>query len=369
MSNRCLAGLKVLDLSQYLPGPFATLMLADLGAEVVKIEPPGGDPMRGLAPIDADGEGLSWRAVNGGKTIVRLDLKAAAGQDRLARLVERADVLLESFRPGVMARLGFPAERLEALNPRLVHCALTGWGYSGPRARAAGHEIGYAAAAGGLDYQGPAAAPCPSFPPVGDMVAGLSAAMAILAAVLRARSSGEGAFLDCAIFESILALQFYPQTLALNGPLGREESVLNGGAACYRIYRTADRRFVSLGALEAKFWAAFCHAVGRPEWAARHGEPIPQKALIGEVEALFAAHPLAHWQAVLAEADCCFEPLLSPEEVRRDPHVVARGLVHGGDSPEEAVEIAAPVLIDGAPPPRRPAPREHTAEEVLKDWG
>ncbi|SDH37760.1 CaiB/BaiF CoA transferase family protein [Roseospirillum parvum] len=369
MSGPCLAGLRVLDLSQYLPGPFATLMLVDFGAEVVKVEPPAGDPMRGLEPIGADGEGLSWRAVNGGKTVVRLDLKDPADQDRLARLVERADVLLESFRPGVMARLGFAAERLAELNPRLVHCALTGWGYTGPRSKAAGHEIGYAAAAGALDYQGPAAAPCASFPPVGDMVAGLSAALAILAAVLRARAEGQGAFLDCSIFESVLALQFYPQTLALNGPLGREESVLNGGAACYRVYRAADGRFVSLGALEAKFWAAFCRAVGREDWVARQAEPMPQTDLIGEVADLFAAHPLAHWQAVLAEADCCFEPLLTPEEVRRDPHVVARGLVHGGDAPGGAVEVAAPVLIDGAPPPRRAAPRECPAEAVLAAWG
>lgn len=153
MLNDCLAGIRVLDLSQYIPGPYATLLMADLGAEVVKVEPPAGDPLRGLPPLKADGISHLYEAVNKGKTIIRLDLKSDGDNAMLADLVKGADVLLESYRPGVMERLGFGWDRLESLNPRLVHCALSGFGQTGPLRLRAGHDNTYMALAGALHGQ------------------------------------------------------------------------------------------------------------------------------------------------------------------------------------------------------------------------
>ena len=207
MLFNALAGTRVLDLSQYLPGPLATLALADFGADVLKIEPPAGDPMRKLPPLGQDGISRIYKACNRNKTTLLLDLKSEAGKARFERLLKQADVLLESFRPDVMTRLGFPHARINAINPRLIHCALTGYGQNGPLASAAGHDLNYMALAGGLSASGNRESPAISFPPVADHAAGLNAAMAILAALLGRITSGCGGFLDISIAESVLPWQ------------------------------------------------------------------------------------------------------------------------------------------------------------------
>ncbi len=362
--GRCLTGVRVLDVSQYLPGPYATQILADLGAEVVKIEPPAGDPMRAIGPAGRDGVSAFYKQINAGKTIVRLDLKSADGKARFRDLVGGADVLLESLRPGAMARLGFSVEDLRRLNPRLVHCALSGFGQDGPAAQRAGHDIGYMAMAGGLATSGIAARPVIAHPPTADFASGLQAALAIVAALVRRATTGAGASIDVSIAESVLAWQ----GMTLSGAPSRGEGLLNGGAACYQIYETADGRFVTLGALEEKFWAAFCHAVNREDWIARQGEPLPQRALIGEVAALMRTRTRDVWVGDMANVDCCFEAILEPDEVAADPQVRARGLVTQTTGADPMIEVLYPARFDGAQPVRRQPVKEVNAETVLRAW-
>ncbi len=366
MTATCLAGLRVIDLSQYLPGPFAGQILADLGAEVVKVEPPGGDPMRGIGPPDPDGVSAYYKLVNAGKRIVRIDLKAEAGRAAFSDLISKADVLLESYRPGMLARLGFGRPALAVLNPRLVHCALSGYGQTGPKVEKGGHDLNYLAWGGGLVTSGSAARPTISHPPVADHAGALQAVISILAALLRRERGGEGAFLDVSLAEAVLAWQAGQLTAALRGrPMTRGRDLLNGGAACYGIYRTADGRFVTLGALEPKFWAAFCEAVGRPDWLARQAEALPQDALIAEVAALFETQSLAEWQALLGGVDCCWQPVLEAEELLADPQAQARGLLRPSGS---LVEVLFPALMDDqAPEPRRPL-EEVSAGDVVQAW-
>ena len=366
----CLQGLRVLDLSQYLPGPYAAQILADLGAEVVKVEPPEGDPLRRLGPIDADGISPFYKLINAGKTVLRLDLKSDEGRTAFADLVQGADALIESFRPGALARLRFGPEALHALNPNLVHCALSGYGQSGPYAQRAGHDINYMAHGGGLATSGAPDRPVVAHPPTADYASGMQAALATLAALLRRERWGVGAFLDVSIAESVLAWQAVTMTAALRAghEPGRATALLNGGAACYQVYRTADGRFVTLGALESKFWAAFCRAAGRADWVARQWEPLPQRQLIMEVWELVSSRTLDQWLSMLAGVDCCFEAVLAPDEVPDHPQVHARGLVRRHDGRQPLVEVLFPALLNGeAPAPRQPW-REAEAGEILQRW-
>ncbi len=369
MPTRCLTGIRVLDLSQYLPGPFGAQILADLGAEVVKVEPPAGDPMRQVPPLDGDGLSAFYKLVNAGKTVVRIDLKDAAGKAAFLDLADRADALIESFRPGALARLGLGAEALRARNPRLVHCALSGYGQTGPDALKVGHDINYMAMAGGLANSGTAERPVGAHPPTADFASGMLAALSVLAALLRRERSGQGAAIDTSIAETVLAWQSLALTAAgRGGEAARGEGRLSGGAACYQVYETADGRFVTLGALEAKFWANFCRALGREDWIARHGEALPQTELIAAVAEAIAARPLAAWQALLAGVDCCYQAVLEPAEVPQDPQVRARGLLRAYPGPEPRVEVAFPALFDGAPPAPRARFEERTAEDLLAAW-
>lgn len=373
MPFRFLQGYRVLDLSQYAPGPYASLLLADLGADVVRIEPPGGEPMRRLGPRDADGLSAWYKAINRGKTIVALDLKSAAGKASFEALIGRADALLESYRPGVLDRLGFPDEKLAALYPRLIRCSLSGWGQTGPYRLKAGHDLNYLALCGGLALSGTSERPVASFPMVADHASGIQAALSILAALLgrdRKGGSGQGCRIDTSIAESVLPWGLWAlTTLPREGPpFARAGGFLNGGAACYQIYRTKDGGFVTLGAVEQVFWANFCQAVGRPDWTARHTEPTPQDGLIAEVAALFMGRDRAAWETLLKAVDCCFEPVYEPDEVVNHPQIVARRMVVRRDGPEPVYECRFPAWIDGAPPPAAEPLRFLNAAEALATW-
>ena len=370
-----LAGTRVLDLSQYIPGPYAGLMLADLGAEVVKVEPPGGDPARTLGPRDRDGISPYWKLVNGGKTIVELDLKSATGAAQFADLLRAADVLLESYRPGVLDRLGFGRARLTELNPRLVHAALSGYGQTGPWRLRTGHDLNYMALAGGLGVSGALAQdaqprPAMAAPPTADFASGLQTALAICGALIGRGRSGKGAFLDLSLAETVLAWQSNTLTSALRPGFepALAANLLNGGAACYQIYRAADGRWVTLAAIEEKFWRNFCAAVERPDWSARQWEKLPQRALIGELAALFATRPAAAWESTLGSVECCFAVALDPAEVPEHPQIAARAMLARRGGADAAVEALFPAHVDGAPPSRRPAPRIEIADAVVARW-
>jgi len=364
-----LAGVRVVDLSQWLPGPLAAQLLGDLGAEVLKIEPPQGDPMRSLDPPDADGTAFSYKLVNAGKRVLRVDLKNPALRTAVEPLLAKADVLVESFRPGTLERLGLGRAVLAALNPGLVHVALSGWGQDGPYRLRSGHDLNYMAVGGGLASSGTAETPVMTYPPVADHAAAQQAVIAVLGALFARSRSGRGAYLDVSLMESVLAWQSMPLTQAARGvPPARGRALLSGGAAYYQIYHTADGRAVTLAAIEPKFWQAFCSAVDRPQWLERQDEPLPQSALTAELAQLFAERTLADWRQLLGEVDCCFEPVVEPGELAHHPQVQARAqlVTHPGTAP--LVETLLGLRVDGAAPPQRTPVAELSLEQAVTFW-
>jgi crotonobetainyl-CoA:carnitine CoA-transferase CaiB-like acyl-CoA transferase len=370
-----LQGLRVLDLSRLLPGPYATLVLADLGADVVKLEDPaGGDYLRWMPPMA--GEQSGWfHALNRNKRSMALDLRRPEGPGVLLRLARRFDVVVESFRPGVLDRLGVGYEALSRENPAIVLCSISGYGQDGPYRDRAGHDIDYVALAGALAVNGPPERPVPLGVQVADVAGGSWPAVAgILAALVGRASTGRGAHVDVAMAEGALAMLALQQAAAdaRGTPLRRGMEQLNGGSACYAVYRASDGGWVALGALEPKFFRAFCEAVGRPELGDRQfddGGAGPR----AEVEAIFASRTRAEWGEFASRHDVCVMPVLEGDEPRRDPQVVHRRSFVEVPTPWEGRAmpgIASPVRFRGVEAPLRPAPRigEDTAA-VLGEAG
>jgi len=311
-----LGGVRVLDLSRLLPGPYASLVLADLGAQVDKVEDPnGGDYLRHMPPLQ-EGRGGMFNAINRNKRSITLALKHPAGRDALLAMLPRYDVLLEQFRPGVLERLGLGHATLRATNPRLVLCALTGYGQEGPMAHRAGHDVDYLARAGILGMTGPAGG-APQLPGVqlADFAGGMWCVIGILAALAKRAVTGEGATLDVSMTEC--AMQFglaaFGAVLA-GGSHARAEEPLTGGLAIYGTYATKDDRAVALGALEPKFAMAFLAAVGLPVDA---GAVVPgphQAELRAKVAEAFRTRTRDEWEAFAGAHDVCLEPVLTPEE-------------------------------------------------------
>ncbi len=367
MSDALLDGTRVLDLSQYLPGPSATQMLADMGADVIKVEPPGGDPLLGMSPLTGGAEGEAYyKAVNAGKSVLRIDLKSNEGREGFETLLSRADVLLESYRPGVMDRLGFTREALSSLNPQLIHCALTGYGQEGPKSGEGGHDINYMAITGGLSVTGVNKSPIAGWPPAADYTGALNSVNAILAALIRCQRTGEGAYVDLAMADTFMAWQPWGMTGQFHGqPMARNANLLNGGAACYGVYPTADDRFVTLGALEPKFWTNFCNSVGRDDWIDRQNEPLPQKDLIAEVKALISSQNLKHWERLLEGADCCYQAVLTYDEAAEHPQIQSRKQVRKQD---DHCQVMWPAHIDGKAPIDRPPYEEINLMQSFSKW-
>jgi alpha-methylacyl-CoA racemase len=329
-----LAGLRVLDLTRLLPGPVATLHLADLGAEVIKIEDTGaGDYARSLSAGAAPGEdSYFYRIVNRNKRGLRLDLKQPQGVEVFLRLARDADVIVEGFRPGVVDRLGVGYEAVKAINPRVVYCAITGYGQDGPWRDRAGHDINYVATAGVLDQIGTAGGPpvLPNFQ-IGDLLGGgMTAAVGILAAVIAAKASGEGRYVDVSMTDAVFAHAYTPllATLIHGRPRPRGEDDLSGALPGYGLYRTQDGRYMAVGALEPKFWATFCDAMERPDLKP-HGFVGGDKAawVRGELESLFAAQPFAYWERRFSVVDCGVTPVLPMDEALVHPQFQARDMV------------------------------------------
>ncbi len=350
-------GVKVLDLSAFLPGPLASLLLADMGAEVLKIEPPSGDAMMQLGPRDADGHPVFYEAVNAGKTVRRMDLKQPETRAEFLRLVAGFDVLIEGFRPGVMQRLGLGYAVLREVNPGLIYCSLSGYGATGPMAQRAGHDANYLAASGVLHRNG-AEAPVFYDPPLSDVAGSLFGVIAILGALRAREIDGQGCEIDIGLADTAMPLQLFQ--VAGYGATGavpqRRQTYLNGGAAYYQIYASADGRHIALGAAEPKFWRAFCEAAGRPEWIGREAEALPQTTLIADVAALICTLTLAECKTRFADPNCCVSPVLDLGEAIASPHHRARGLVR--PAPDGALQTLFPARVNGAPPAHRPKLRQ-----------
>ncbi len=377
-----LEGLKVLDLSRLLPGGFCTLLLADFGADVIKVEDTGtGDYLRWSPPhyegADRTAGGALFLALNRGKRSIRLDLKTDRGKDVLLRLAGDADVLLESFRPGVLDRLGVGYERLRERNPRLIYCAITGYGQDGPNRDRSGHDMNYLGLNGLLGLTGDAdGPPVQAAGQIADLGGGaLMAAIGVLIALRERERSGEGQLVDCSMFDGSLAwlAMVAAEALASGQAPSRGSLALAGGLTCYRPYRCADG-YVTLAALEPKFWRAFCHGVKRQDLLEHAFDP-PGSEAHAAVCQLVAGRTREQWRAFASEHDCCLEPVLALDEALESELVAAREMVVELAQPgarQQVKLLGAPVKLSRTPadPTRGPGPGlgEHT-DEILAAAG
>jgi len=340
---RPLDGVRVLDLTRLLPGAYATLQMADLGADVVKIEDPrGGDPARTMPPL-AGGVSVYFRILNRNKRSVTLDLRSPDAAGVLDALLARADVLVESFRPHTSRRLGVDAATLRARHPRLIHASITGFGQTGPYAERAAHDINYEAL-GGLLAGGDPEVPRKL---VADIGAAMNAASGILAALFQRERTGAGAAVDVAIHEAALSWLMFPAARELvGGPRAAgdaRELPIDGRSACYNIYRTADGGYLALGALEPKFWAGFCERVGRPDLIPLHGAQGDEQArVLADVRTLMRTRTRNEWVAHFTGVDVCLTPVNSVAEAIGDPQIEARGAIVRQDG---ASFVTTPIAV------------------------
>jgi len=376
-----LDGVRVLDLSRLLPGPVCTLHLADLGADVVKVEDTGaGDYARslGLAPTDgraaSDAPSAFFRMVNRNKRSLALDLKAPAGREAFLRLAQRADVIVESFRPGVVDKLGVGYAAVAARNPRIVYCSITGYGQTGPYRDRAGHDINYLGYAGVLDQTGTSGGPpALSNLQVADLLGGsMNASTAILAALFGASRTGQGSHVDVAMTEGSLAHNIF--ALHAIESLGRVQArgadLLTGGVPCYGVYATQDGRYLAVGALEGKFWRVLCEALDRPDLIAGQLSTGHAGALVRQqLAAVFAQQTQAQWIERLADIECCVSPVLSLDESLADAQVRARDMIVSGA--DGIRQYAPPFRLSGhafAITRSAPAQGQHSVE-ILREAG
>lgn len=307
------------------------MLLADMGADVIKVEDPDqGDYMRWTPPL-VDGQSVLFNSLNRNKKSVTLNLKTEAGRDLLLRLAENADVLVEGNRPGVMKRLGLGWDTLHARNPRLVMCSITGYGQDGPFAARAGHDINYMATAGGLGLNGSQGGPpVPLSVQVADVGGGgLQPAVAILGALVAVQRGGEGRWLDVSMTDGAVSWMSLILAARSGGEaVARGDQRLAGRHACYRVYACKGGGFYSVGALEPKFWGALCIAVGRPDLVGlQFSEGADGEQVHRVMEAVFASRTRSEWERDLAGLDACCEPVLELDEVASHPQVASRDLI------------------------------------------
>jgi len=364
-----LRDLKILDVSRLLPGPYATMILAEFGAHVIKVEDPsGGDPLRATTPKLQD-ESIYFSVLNRAKRSLTLNLKSEEGQGIFRRLVASSDVLVEGFRPGVMEKLGLDFESLKDTNPRLIYCAVTGYGQSGSDSGRAGHDLNYLAKSGLLDFLQKDGQPIvPGFQ-LTDIVGGtLHALVGILLALIQREKTGLGQLVDVSMADG--ALLFLPLILAEFGLPHLPPNPVGGFFACYSLYPTQDGRTLSVACYERKFWEGFCRALGHEKWIALQFNPDPtvQQNLKTQISQILTSQPLEHWVRIFAPLNICVEPVQSLNEVVKDPHFRERG-----DLFEENGIFNLHVPLHGSrfkkyPGRRSPRLGEHT-EEILAELG
>ncbi len=353
-----LSGIKVIDLSQFLPGPMLTVMMADQGAEVIKVEPAAGDPARAQAPFE-NGQSAWFANLNRGKASIVLDLKSEAGKVRLRDLIAGADVFVEGFRPGVMARLGFGWDAVRSLNPRIVYCSISAFGQTGALAEHPAHDMAVQAMAGFISVNdaGNGSAPVVPGVPAADVAAGLTGLAAVLMALIGREKSGQGDYLDIAMFDSLLPWSAHIAGGALAGGAAPRSSAQRslGGAAFYNVYECADGRHIVLGGREIKFATSLLTALGRPDLIAlAEADAGPAQApLIAFLRDTVRTRSRDEWDAFMHDLDVAYAPVLDFAEAFAQPHVAERGLIAMADGRHHiapAIRFAGEDWAPGAVP-------------------
>jgi crotonobetainyl-CoA:carnitine CoA-transferase CaiB-like acyl-CoA transferase len=359
MSTLPLEGIRVLDLSRLLPGPYLTQLMADLGAEVIKVETPlAGDHAR-LAPPEM-GLGNMYETINQDKKSLALNYRNTRGREIFIELAKTADVVLEGFRPGIADKYGIGYEAVRAVKADIVYCSLSGYGQEGPYKQRAGHDFNYLSVGGAFALNGrPGERPVPYGLPAADLSGGMLAAIAILGALVGRQRSGSGMYLDMALLDGVIS---WMTPLALSAyfsglEVGAGTHPLLGGRAFFNIYETSDGEYLTLAAIEPHFWGDFCKTIGRPDLIERQYDPV----LIEELEGVFKAKSRAEWLDMFADNDACVEPVNSIEEMLANPQVQARGHVHMEAG--EPVGMRSPFVF--ARKERSPAPALGAGTRVL----
>lgn len=344
--------IRILDLTRLLPGPYCTLMLADFGAEVIKVEEPGvGDYARWEEPMVSEDKGAMFHSLNRNKKSVTLNLKSDSDKSVFIELVKTADVLVESFRPGVMGRLGLNYETLKEANEKLIYCAITGYGQTGPYAKKPGHDLNYLSYAGIIELQGEEErVPVSSSIQIADLAGGAQMAInGILLALMERTKSGKGQFVDISMLDGSISLM---QTLLPKYLYDRQlpeqgKTDLTGGKAAYRVYKTADGRFISVAALEPKFWVEFCNAIEKPELLDFLMKPIEdQHYAMDVIQNVIKTKTLHEWMVIFENIDTCVAPLLNLKEVTENPQVKAREMIVKAEGIEQ---IGIPIKLSRTP--------------------
>jgi len=352
--NQPLAGIRVVDLSRYLPGPFCTLQLAWLGADVTVIErAPGGDPMRLVPPIGSSGVSLASTSLLQGKESMLLDFAIEHDREAARDLLSGADVVVEGFRPGVATRLGFGYDELAIENPALVYCSLTGYGQTGPWAQVPGHDANYEAVSGLLARTGTPHAPQVPALPFADLAGGSLAATAICAALVAAQVTGSGSHIDISLTEAALAWQAHALPAAATADATRQGGLLSGALATYRVYRCAGETFVAVAPIESKFFARLCELLGLDDLTSRQYDPSAQGDICRQLEAVFLTRTADEWHDLLAVEETCVTRVYEGDSFTSHPqHAARKSLRELPDDPGTFVP-ASPFVINGTRSDRR----------------
>ncbi|PGY12990.1 carnitine dehydratase [Bacillus sp. AFS031507] len=372
-----LESLRILDLTRLLPGPFSTMLLADYGAEVIKIEDTGpGDYARAMSPKIGEDSAI-FHSVNRNKKSICLDLKTEQGKEIFLKLVEKADVVVESFRPGVMDRLGVGYEVLKKINPRLIYCAITGYGQTGPYSNMPGHDINYISYAGILEYMGVSGSkPVVPSVQIADLGSGLMSTIGILMALIERGRSGKGQFIDVSMLDGALSwLQlFLPAYFATGQQPERGNLNLTGRKAYYTVYETKDGLYLSVGAGEPKFWVEFCKIIEREDLIQKMYVPMEeQDYLREEVQSIIIQKSRQEWMDKFDGVEACVAPVNSLGDLEKDPQFIDRKMFQTIEDSElgEVKLISPPIKLSETPGVIRtlaPKSGEHTIE-LLSEIG
>lgn len=361
-----LEGIRVIDFTNYLPGPYATLRLADMGAEIIKIEPPTGDPARSTG-VSANGEiGPVFLAQNRGKKSITLNLKTEQGRNVALQLISNADAVIESFRPKVMEKFGLGYDEVKKINPRVVYVSITGYGMEEPMSELGSHDLNYMALSGVLaqlkDHEGRPIHPSNTF---ADFIGGMAASERILAGLVSRSKTGKGSYHCLSLTDTMASFMTNHVLIEQKTGYSQGVAVLNGTIVSYGLYETLDGRYVSMGALEPKFWQHFCHAVGHEEWVAAHfSKANPQNPVYLELKELFKSKTLAEWTEFGQRVDCCLAPVLEAGELAEFPYFHERGIIYESQLGERQVKMHSDLKGDSHALP--PSVGEHN-HEIIKD--